>query len=228
MQKCKDIETALFYASKTVENNWSRSVLEYHIENRLIDHIGKSQNNFQQTLPAAQSDLANALLKDHYVFDFLTLTEKAKEKEIEDNLVTHITDFLLSLGQGFAYMGRQFLLKVGNKEYRTDLLFYHTRLKAYIVIELKATEFEPEFVGKLSFYTSAVNNLVKDSNDNPTIGVLLCKSKDDFEVEIALQDINKPIGVSTYSYHTLPKEIKPALQALKQLQEELNKKHIEQ
>lgn len=199
-------------------------MLEYHIESKLIEHQGNSTNNFKLTLPAPQSDLANEILKSHYNFDFLNMSKRVRESELETALVNNITDFLLALGQGFAYMGRQFLLRVGQKDYRTDLLFYHTKLRCYIVIELKTKEFEPEFVGKLSFYTSAINKLVKNEQDNPTIGVLLCKSKDDFEVEISLQDINKPIGVSTYSYTTLPEDIKPALEAFKQLQTELNKK----
>ncbi|MBR7066753.1 MAG: DUF1016 family protein [Bacteroidales bacterium] len=224
MQRCKDIDTAIFYIRQTIQNNWSRSVLEYHIESKLIEHQGNSTNNFKLTLPAPQSDLANEILKSHYNFDFLNMSKRVRESELETALVNNITDFLLALGQGFAYMGRQFLLRVGQKDYRTDLLFYHTKLRCYIVIELKTKEFEPEFVGKLSFYTSAINKLVKNEQDNPTIGVLLCKSKDDFEVEIALQDINKPIGVSTYNYTTLPENMRPALEAFKQLQTELNKK----
>lgn len=222
MQRCKDIETALFYVYKTIENNWSRTVLDYHIEHQLDKHQGKSINNFCFTLPAPQSDLAQEFLKDHYSFDFLSLTERAHEHDIETALVSHISSFLLELGQGFAYMGRQYRLQVGQKEYRIDLLFYHVHLKCYIVIELKATAFEPEFVGKLTFYTSAVDRLLKDENDHPTIGVLLCREKDDFEVEIALQDINKPIGVSTYSYNNLPHEIKPALEAFDKLRISLN------
>lgn len=133
----------------------------------------------------------------------------------------HISQFLLELGQGFAYMGRQYLMKVGKKEYRLDLLFYHTKLKAYIIIEMKAKEFEPEFIGKLNFYVSAIDELVRDSRDQPTIGILLCKDKDDYEVEFSLRDINKPIGVSTYSYNELPEEIRQALPGLKELKEQL-------
>ena len=225
IQKTKIQAEALFYIEKTIENNWSRSVLEYQIETHLYQRQGSSITNFKNVLPAIQSDLANAIFKDPYNFEFITLSEQAKEKDLETKLIQHISQFLLELGKGFAYMGRQFLLRVGSKEYRTDLLFYHTKLKCYIVIELKYKEFEPEFVGKLNFYISAVNELVKDQADNPTIGILLCKNKDNYEVEFALRDINKPIGVSEYRYTELPENIKQSLPTLEHLTAEL--KNIE-
>jgi predicted nuclease of restriction endonuclease-like (RecB) superfamily len=151
MQKVKDVKEALFYINKTIQNNWSRSVLEYQIETNLYARQGKAVTNFSQTLPQPQSDLANELMKDPYNFDFLRLSEKVKETNLEKALVQHISQFLPELGIGFAYMGRQFLLKVGKKDYRTDLLFYHARLKCYVIIELKVKEFEPEFIGKLNF-----------------------------------------------------------------------------
>lgn len=221
LQKVKNKDEALFYIAKTVENNWSRSVLEYQIETKLVERQGKAINNFKNILPETQGDLAQALLKDPYHFEFVILPEKAQEKDLEKKLVQHISDFLLELGKGFAYMGKQFLLKVGNKEYRTDLLFYHTKLKCYIVIELKLTEFEPEHVGKLNFYISAINEFIKDENDQPTIGIILCKNKDDFEVEFALKDVNKPIGVSEYRYTELPENIKAELPTIKELTDEL-------
>lgn len=193
LQKVKKPEEVLFYISQTIENNWSRSVLEYQIESGLFSRQGKAISNFKTTLPKIESDLAQALLKDPYNFEFLALSDNAREHELEQRLVQHISQFLLELGKGFAYMGRQFSVKIGKKEYRTDLLFYHTKLKAYIVIELKLKEFEPEFIGKLNFYISAINEVVKENNDNPTIGILLCKNKDDFEVDFSLRDINKPI-----------------------------------
>jgi len=226
IQKIKNTDEALFYVLKTVENNWSRSVLEYQIESNLYQRQGKAINNFKHVLPETQSDLAEALLKDPYNFEFVALSEKAQEKDLEKKLVLHISEFLLELGKGFAYMGRQFLLKVGTKEYRTDLLFYHTKLKCYIVIELKLTDFEPEFIGKLNFYVSAINELIKDESDQATIGILLCKNKDNFEVEFALKDVNKPIGVSEYRYTELPEKIKAELPALEELAQEL--KNIEQ
>lgn len=197
--------------------------MEYQIETNLYHRQGKAITNFKSSLPAIQSDLANALLKDPYNFEFITLAEQAKEKELELKLIQHISQFLLELGKGFAYMGRQFLLKIGSKEYRTDLLFYHTRLKCYIIIELKHVEFEPEFVGKLNFYISAIDDLVKDASDNPTIGILLCKNKDNYEVEFSLRDINKPIGVCEYRYKELPENIKQSLPTLEELTNELKR-----
>lgn len=221
LRKIKEVNEAIFYIRKTIENNWSRSVLEYQIETNLYTRQGKAITNFKNSLPAINSDLAIALLKSPYNFEFITLSEQVKEKDLEQKLIQHISQFLLELGKGFAYMGRQFQLKVGNKDYRTDLLFYHTKLKSYIIIELKVNEFEPEYIGKINFYISAINKLVKDDSDGPTIGILLCKNKDDFEVEFALKDVNNPIGVSEYSYIELPENIKENLGALEELATEL-------
>jgi predicted nuclease of restriction endonuclease-like (RecB) superfamily len=223
LKKIKKNDEALFYINQTVENNWSRSVLEYQIESNLFLRQGKAVTNFKHTMPEIESDLANALLKDPYNFQFLQLEKHAKEKDLERKLIEHITQFLLELGKGFAYMGKQYLLKVGKKEYRTDLLFYHTKLKRYIIVELKTTEFEPEFIGKLNFYISAINEFEKENNDQPTIGILLCKNKDNYEVEFALKDINKPIGVSEYNYTELPIDIKDALPSKEQLDNEIKK-----
>ncbi len=221
IDKCDSVEQALFYVHKTIENNWSRSVLQYQIETNLFNRQGKAVSNFNTTLPSPQSDLAHELLKDPYHFDFLELSEKVKETDLEKALVAHITQFLLELGKGFAYMGRQYRFKIGNKEYRSDLIFYHTKLKCYIIIELKVTEFEPEYIGKLNYYISAFNELVKDENDQATIGILLCKNKDDYEVEFALKDIHKPIGVSSYQYTELKEDIRKALPSEEELQNEL-------
>ena len=224
MQKTKNIEEAMFYVSETIENNWSRSVLEYQIGTNLYKRQGKAISNFKYTLPEQDGDLAQQLLKDPYDFNFIGLGRKAKERDLEDSLVENITQFLLELGKGFAYMGRQFKLKVGSKEYRTDLLFYHTQLKSYIIIELKMKEFEPEFVGKLNFYTTAINEIVKNDDDKPTIGILLCNSKDDLVVDFSLKDINKPIGVSEFSYTELPEEIRSKLPSKQEFLQLLNKK----
>jgi len=221
LKKIKDIKEALFYINKTIENNWSRAVLEYQIESNLYGRQGKAVTNFSLTLPEPQSDLANALMKDPYNFDFLRLSEKVKETDLEKALVQHISQFLPELGIGFAYMGRQFSLKVGKKDYRTDLLFYHTRLRCYVIIELKTKEFEPEFVGKLNFYISAINEFVRNEHDKPTIGMLLCKNKDNYEVEFSLKDVNNPIGVSTFHYTELSDDIKAALPSVEELQNEL-------
>jgi len=228
LRKISNIQEALFYLKETIENNWSRSVLEMKIETNLYERQGKSVNNFELTLPKPQSELANQLLKDPYNFEFLTLQKQVKETELEKQLINHITQFLLELGKGFAYMGRQYSIKVGQKEYRTDLLFYHIHLRSYIIIELKMKEFEPEFIGKLNFYMSAINELIKTEVDNTTIGILLCKNKDNFEVEFALKDINKPIGVSEFKYKELPENIKKALPEIEQLKTELNKFENEQ
>jgi len=221
LKKIKDTNQALFYINKTIGNNWSRAVLEYQIETNLYGRQGKAVTNFNLTLPAPQSDLANELMKDPYNFDFLCLSEKVKETDLEKALVQHISQFLPELGIGFAYMGRQFLFKVGKKDYRTDLLFYHTRLKCYVIIELKTKEFEPEFVGKLNFYITTVNELVKDNHDKQTIGILLCKNKDNYEVEFSLKDVNNPIGVSTFHYTELAEDMKAALPSAEELQNEL-------
>ena len=221
LKKIKNTNEALFYINKTIENNWSRSVLEYQIETNLYGRQGKAITNFNLTLPTPQSDLANEIMKDPYNFDFLQLSEKVKETDLEKALVQHISHFLPELGIGFAYMGRQFSLKIGRRDYRTDLLFYHTRLKSYVIIELKTREFEPEFVGKLNFYINAINELVKDDFDKPTIGILLCRNKDNYEVEFSLKDVNNPIGVSTFHYTELADEIKAALPSAEELQQEL-------
>jgi predicted nuclease of restriction endonuclease-like (RecB) superfamily len=226
MQKIKNHHDAIFYINQTIKNNWSRAVLEYQIETQLHKRQGNAITNFKYTLPKIDSDLAIQLLKDPYNFEFLLLEKQAKEKDLEKELVNHITQFLLELGKGFAYLGKQYLLKIGTKEYRTDLLFYHIQLKRYVIIELKLQEFQPEFIGKLNFYISAVNELLKTENDEDAIGILLCKTKDKIEVEFALKDVNKPIGVSEYTYKELSEELKNALPNPEELINELKNKKI--
>jgi predicted nuclease of restriction endonuclease-like (RecB) superfamily len=226
-EKIKNQHQAQFYIQQTIENNWSRAVLEMQIESDLYGRQGKAINNFKNTLPEIESDLAIAILKDPYNFGFLTMGSKIKEVELEQKLIENITHFLLELGKGFAYMGRQFTINVGGKEYRTDLLFYHTKLKCYIIIELKVKEFEPEHIGKLNFYLSAINELVKDETDKPTIGILLCKSKNNIVVDFALKDINKPLGISEFTYTELSNEIKQALPTIEQLTAQLIDEEIE-
>jgi len=221
LQSVKDVNEALFYINQTIENTWSRAVLEYQIETKLYERQGKAITNFKLTLPEPQSDLATAIMKDPYNFDFLQLSKKVKETDLEKALVQHISQFLPELGIGFAYMGRQFLLRVGDSDYRTDLLFYHTRLRCYVIIELKTKKFEPEFIGKLNFYITAVNELVKSDADKPTIGVLLCKNKDNYKVEFSLKSISNPIGVSSFGYTELPDDIKSVLPSAEELQDEL-------
>ena len=219
ISKCKTIEEALYYVQNTIKNGISRNVLIHQIETNLYARDGKAITNFEATLPPLQSDLAKEITKDPYNFDFLSLTKEYQEKELENALTENITKFLLELGSGFAFVGRQYKLIVGGDEFRIDLLFYHIKLKCYVVVELKATDFKPEFAGKLSFYTSAVDGEIKDINDNPTIGILICKSKNDLVVEYALKDINKPLGISQYELtEILPKEYKSSLPSIEEIE----------
>jgi predicted nuclease of restriction endonuclease-like (RecB) superfamily len=220
--KIKDIDEALFYVQKTIQNNWSRSVLTHQIEGRLYQREGKAITNFETRLPEPQSDLARETLKDPYNFDFLMLRDKHDEQELESALIENVTRFLLGLGAGFSYLGRQYKLEVGGDEFFIDLLFYHVQLHCYFVIELKAVKFKPEFAGKLGFYISAVDGILKTEQDNPTIGLLICKSKNDVVVEYTLRDIHKPIGVSEYMItQNLPDELKSSLPSIEEIEAEL-------
>jgi len=214
---------ALFYIQKTIQNNWSRSVLTHHIESNLFKREGKAITNFKATLPEPQSDLARETLKDPYSFDFLALTERHNEKELENALVNHVTKFLLELGAGFSYMGRQYKLEIEGDEFFIDLLFYHVELHCYVVVELKTVKFKPEFAGKLNFYISAVDDILKSKRDNPSIGILICKSKKNTVVEYALKDVHKPIGVSEYIItKNLPEEFKSSLPSIEEIEAELS------
>ncbi|MFH1798149.1 MAG: PDDEXK nuclease domain-containing protein [Candidatus Omnitrophota bacterium] len=221
--KCENVKEALYYVQNTIKHNWSRNVLVHQIESGLINRERKSINNFAMTLPKPQSDLARQTLKDPYVFDFLNMTGDCREKEMEDALVEHITKFLLELGAGFSYMGRQIRLEVGESEFFIDLLFYHVRLHCYVVVELKTGKFEPEHAGKLNFYVTAVDRQLKSASDQPTIGILICKTKDKIVAEYALSDIKKPIGVSQYQLtKSLPKKFKSSLPSIKEIEAGLN------
>jgi predicted nuclease of restriction endonuclease-like (RecB) superfamily len=222
LTKLKTREARLVHAEQAVVRGWSRSVLTLHIEQRTLEREGKALTNFEQHLPKPQSDLARESLKDPYRFDFLTVGSEANEREIEAALVQHITRFLLELGAGFAFVGRQVHLEVGDEDFYLDLLFYHLKLRAYVVIELKAGNFKPEHTGKLSFYLSAVDAQVKAPEDAPTIGLLLCKSKNRVVAEYALRDTNKPIGVAEYQLvEALPKELEASLPSIEQIEREL-------
>ena len=224
VSKCENTEEALFYVEKTIAHNWSRTVLVHQIESGLYQREGKAITNFAKTLPAPQSDLAQQLIKDPYKFDFLALTDDYTERELERGLIGHITKFLLELGAGFAYIGKQRPLQVGEREFFIDLLFYHTRLHCYIVIELKTGDFEPEHAGKLNFYLKAVDQQLKSDRDEPSIGILLCKDKDKLVVEYALSDIHKPIGVSEYELtRSLPDNLKPNLPSIEAIEAELSR-----
>jgi len=229
IQKSRSKEEAIFYVNKTIENNWSRNVLVHQIEARLYGREGKAVSNFKEKLPDTHSDLAIQTLKDPYLFDFLTLTERYNERELEDALVDNITKFLLELGAGFSYIGRQYKLEVGNEEFYIDLLFYHVRLHSYVVIELKTGDFKPEYAGKLNFYVSVVDDkLANKEVDRPTIGILICKSKNDMVVEYSLKGIEKPIGVSEYELtQVLPNELKSALPSVEELEAELENLEVE-
>lgn len=223
VSKSESVEEALFYCRKTVENNWSRSVLTHQMERQLFSRQSKAVNNFTETLPEPHSDLAIETLKDPYKLDFLDLQEKLAEKDIESQLVEHITSFLLELGTGFSFVGRQVPLKVDGTDYFIDLLFYHIKLKCYVVIELKAVEFKAEFAGKINFYLSAVDDLMKDGNDNPTIGILLCRSRSRIVAEYALRGLSQPIGVAQYDLSkAITKELKSSLPTIEQIEEELH------
>ena len=222
LAKCKQYGEALYYAQATQTYGWSRSVLVHQIESGLWQREGKAMTNFEQTLPAAQSDLATQILKDPYKFDFLSLSKEHTERELETDLIAHITQFLLELGAGFAYIGRQVPLQVGEREFFLDLLFYHTRLHCHVVVELKTVDFEPEFAGKLNFYIKAVDEQLRGEGDQPTIGLLLCKSKDRLVAEYALSDIRKPMGLSTYTLsHTLPEALRDKLPSIEAIEREL-------
>jgi len=210
------------YAERAIEHGWSRNVLTIHIESRLIERQGKAVTNFAANLPAPQSDLARNTLKDPYLFDFLGVGEEADEREVESALVQHISRFLLELGAGFAFVGRQVHIEVGGDDFFIDLLFYHLKLRCYVVVELKAGPFRPEHTGQLSFYLSAVDAQVRSDEDGATIGLLLCKTQNRVVAEYALRDSNKPIGVAEYQLvEALPEELQTSLPTIEQIEREL-------
>lgn len=222
LDKVKSREEREWYARKAFEHGWSRNILVMQIESRLYQRQGKAITNFDRTLPPPQSDLAQQTLKDPYLFDFLGLGDEARERELERTLTAHITRFLLELGAGFSFVGRQIHLEVAGEDFYLDLLFYHLKLRCYVVIELKATDFKPEYAGKMNFYLSAVDDLLRHPGDEPTIGLVLCKNKKQLIVEYALRDSNKPIGVSEYLLtEILPHELEGSLPTIEQIEAEL-------
>ena len=224
MQKVKNLETRLLYIQQTIAEGWTREVLNTQIKNNWHLRQGKGISNFETTLPKLQSQYAQDLMKDPYVFDFLTFTDTFNERELETELVKHLEKFLLELGAGFAFVGRQYHLQIADKDFYIDLLFYNLKLRSYVVIELKKGEFKPEYAGKLNFYCSAVDDLLKHPTDQATIGLILCEDKNQIFAEYALKDINKPIGVSQYELtQALPNNLKGSLPTIAEIEEELKK-----
>jgi predicted nuclease of restriction endonuclease-like (RecB) superfamily len=226
IEQVKDLSERLWYARKTRESGWSRNVLVHWIESDLYRRQAKAQTNLERTLPAPQSDLARETLKDPYNFQFLTIADEAEERELERGLVAHIRQFLIELGAGFAFVGQQVRLEVGGEESFIDLLFYHLKLRAFVLIDLKMTAFKPEYAGKMNFYLSAVDDLLRHPDDKPSIGIILCKSRNQVVAEYALRDLAKPVGVSSYItklVESLPPELRGSLPSPKMLEAELKK-----
>ncbi|EPR34560.1 protein of unknown function DUF1016 [Alkalidesulfovibrio alkalitolerans DSM 16529] len=222
LARLKQPEQRLAYARAAIEHGWSRNVLNIHIETKLLERTGKAVTNFSERLPAPGSDLARQSLKDPYLFDFLDVGKEADEREIESALVKHITQFLLELGAGFAFVGRQVHLEVGGDDFFIDLLFYHLKLRCYVVIELKADKFKPEHLGQLGFYLTAVDRQLKSEQDSPTIGLLLCKSKNKVVAEYALGDKTQPMGIAEYKLlESLPEPLQTNLPSIEQIEREL-------
>lgn len=226
LEKLSSTRERIWYARKTIEHGWSRAVLTHQIETRLYHRQGKATTNFHITLPPDQSDLAQQALKDPYLFDFLTLADEAAERELERGLVEHIRKFLLELGVGFAFVGSQYHLEVEGEDFYIDLLFYHLRLRCYVVIDLKTEGFKPDFAGKMSFYLAAVDDLLRHPDDKPTIGLILCKTRKRLIAEYALRHSPGPIGVANWEpklVDTLPKKLQANLPTIKELEKELGK-----
>jgi predicted nuclease of restriction endonuclease-like (RecB) superfamily len=225
IQKVKDLPIRYWYMHQSLLNGWSRDTLIDMIKNRLHDRQGQAATNFDITMPAVQSVLAKQILKDPYIFDFTTLAAEYSERELELELVKHVQKFLLELGAGFAFVGRQYKLEVSSKDFYLDLLFYHLKMRCFIVVELKKGDFLPEYAGKMNFYCSAVDDILKHETDNSTIGLILCQGKDKLFAEYALKDIRKPIGISEYELtRSLPENFKSSLPSIEEIEEELSEK----
>ncbi len=224
LEKVKEPAQRLWYAAKATEHGWSRAILTVQIESGLYERQGKATTNFAATLPKPQSELAQQSLKDPYLFDFLTLHDEAIERDLETGLVDHIQKFLLELGAGFAFVGRQVPITVGDDPDYLDLLFYHLKLRCFFVIDLKMKKFTPADAGQMNYYLSAVDSLMRHPNDGPSIGLILCKTQDKFKAEYALRDINKPIGVAEWQtelVNSLPDTLKGTLPTIEQIEAEL-------
>lgn len=224
-EKVTNIEERMWYIKQCIESGWSRNILIHQIESNLYKRqaLEIKSTNFENTLLKPQSELAVQTMKDPYIFDFLNLTSEAKERQLESELVKHITKFLLELGSGFAFIKNQYHLEIEGQDYYIDLLFYHLKLRCYVAIELKTGEFKPEYAGKINFYLSALDEVVKREEDNPSIGIILCKSKNKLIVEYALKDMSKPIGVSQYEIvQVIPNDLKTSLPTIEEFEETLS------
>jgi predicted nuclease of restriction endonuclease-like (RecB) superfamily len=227
MQKIKNKETRLWYMQQTILNGWSRDVLSLMIKSNLHLRQGETINNFSRTLPNPQSDLVRETLKDPYIFDFITIAQTFTERELETELVKHVEKFLLELGAGFAFVGRQYKLTVSNQDFYLDLLFYHLKMRCFIVIDLKKGDFKPEYSGKMNFYCSAVDDMVKHETDKPTIGLILCQTNDKVMAEYALRDMNKPIGISEFELtRSLPRNLQSSLPTIEEIENELKNREV--
>lgn len=223
LEKVNDPEQRVWYAHQAIEHGWSRNILVHQIESRLYERQGQALTNFARTLPAARSDLAQQLLKDPYTFDFLSLGAAAQERDLEQGLLGHVRAFLIELGTGFAFVSSQYHLVVGDQDYYIDMLFYHLKLRCFVAIDLKIGEFKPEDAGKMNFYLSALDDLLKHADDQPSIGLILCKSKNQVIVEYTLRDMRKPIGVSAYQLtQALPDHLQMSLPTIDELEAALN------
>lgn len=224
INKIKDVDIALNYATACLNNSWSRDTLEANINSNFHLRVGNSQTNFSSTLPLPHSDLAIQTIKNPYYFDFIEVTDEHSEREIEKELTKHISEFMIELGKGFAFVGKQYNVVVNDNDYYIDLLFYHLQLRCYVVFELKAGKFKPEYAGKLNFYISAVDSQLKHSDDSPTIGIILCRTADSIEIEYALRDIQKPIGISNFELQKMiPEKLKSSLPTIEEIENELLK-----
>lgn len=222
LEKVKSVDERIFYIQKTIENGWSRNVMFHHIGNHLYKRQGKALTNFEATLPQHQSSLAKETLKNPYVFDFLSISEEMQERDVEQSLIQHIRKFMLELGKGFAYVGNQYNLNVDGDDYFLDLLFYNYHLHCFVIFELKIGDFKPEYAGKLNFYVNTVNEQIKGKSDNPTIGVLLCKTPNDTVIRFTLKGISTPLGVADYKLaQSLPRQLKSQMPTVKELEEAL-------
>lgn len=224
LDKLKDPVQREWYARATIQHGWSRNVLIHQIESRLIERQGRASTNFGRALPATQSELAQQILKDPYNLDFLTLHDQALERDLEKGLLSHLRDFMLELGVGFAFVGSQYHLEVGGEDYYLDLLFYHLKLRCYVIVELKIGEFKPEYVGKMNFYLNVADDLLRHEADAPSIGLLLCRTQNKVIAEYALRGVEKPLGVSTYELaESLPAELTGSLPSVEELEQEMEK-----